>query len=153
MIPIVVRAVWNHSRNDMIIIIKNNGSVLLIAVFAIALMSVLTIGIVEMHSEEIQLMQNQVNAAQALVVAEAGLNDAFAQIRASSSWTPDGSYVDKSFPGYGTYTVTYEGSLPDPNIISEGTTSLGFRARVKADITVGSSSPYVIRIDSLRINE
>jgi Tfp pilus assembly protein PilX len=139
-------------RKFMKMIRKNNGSVLLIVVFAIALMSVLTIGIVEMHSEEIQLMQNQVYSAQALAVTEAGLNDAFAQIRASSSWTPDGSYVNKSFPGYGTYTVTYEGSLPDPNITSEGTTSQGFRARVKADITIGSSSPYVIRIDSLRVN-
>jgi hypothetical protein len=142
----------------MKIIIKNmfhpqgNGSVLLIAVFAIALMSVLTIGIVEMHTEEVQLMQNQVNAAQALAVAEAGLNDAFAQIRNSSSWTPDGSYTNKSFPGYGTYTVTYEGLPPDPNIISVGTTSLGFVAKVKADITIGSSSPYIIRIDSLRVN-
>jgi Tfp pilus assembly protein PilX len=131
---------------------KNNGSVLLIVVFAVAMLSVLTIGILEIHTEDIQLMQNQVNAAEALATAEAGLNDAFAQIRASSSWTPDASYTNKSFPGYGTYTVTYEGSLPDPNIISEGTTSQGFRARVKADITVGSSSPYVIRIDSLRIN-
>ncbi len=136
----------------MKMIIKNNGSALLIAVFAIALMSMLTIGIVEMHTEEVQLMQNQVNAAEALAVAEAGLNDAFAQIRASSSWTPGGSYVNKSFPGYGTYTVTYEGLLPDPNITSVGTTSLGFSARVKADITIGNSSPYIIRIDSLRIN-
>lgn len=130
---------------------KNNGSVLLIVVFAVAMMSAVTIGILEMHTEEIQLMQNQVNAAQALAVAEAGLNDAFAEIRADSSWTT--GFTGKSFPGYGTYTVTYEGSLPDPNIISEGTSSLGYIARVKADITVGTSSPYVIRIDNLRINE
>jgi Tfp pilus assembly protein PilX len=137
----------------MKILQRNNGSVLLIVVFAIAMLAVLTVGILEMHTEEVQLMQNQVNAAQAFAVAEAGLNDAFAQIRSDSSWTPDASYTNKSFPGYGTYTVTYEGSLPDPNITSEGTTSLGYVARVKADITVGSSSPYVIRIDNLRINE
>jgi Tfp pilus assembly protein PilX len=133
---------------------ENNGSVLLIVVFAIALMSVLTIGILEMHTEEIQLMQNHVNAAQALAVAEAGLNDAFAQIWLSSTWMPDASYTNKSFPGYGTYSVTYEGSLPDPNIISEGTSSLGYIARAKAEITVGSSGPpYIIRIDNYRINE
>lgn len=134
-------------------ILKNNGSVLLIVVFAVAMLSAVTVGILEMHTEEIQLMQNQVNGVQAIAVAEAGLNDAFAQIRSDSSWTPDGSYTNKSFPGYGTYTVTYEGSLPDPNITSVGTTSLGYIARVKADITVGSGSPYVIRIDNLRINE
>jgi Tfp pilus assembly protein PilX len=144
--------IYTH-RKVMKKILKNNGSVLLVVVFAVALLSAVTIGILQMHTEEIQLMQNQVCAAQAIAVAEAGLNDAFAQIRASSSWTPDAGYTDKSFPGYGTYTVTYEGSLPDPNIISEGTSSLGYVARVKADITVGSSSPYVIRIDNLRINE
>ena len=137
----------------MKIIRRNNGSVLLIVVFAVAMLSAVTVGILEMHTEEIQLMQNQVNGVQAIAVAEAGLNDAFAQIRSDSSWTPDGSYTNKSFPGYGTYTVTYEGSLPDPNITSVGTTSLGYIARVKADITVGSGSPYVIRIDNLRINE
>jgi hypothetical protein len=132
---------------------KNNGSVLLIVVFAIALLSVLTIGILEMNTEEIQLMQNQIYAVQALATAEAGLNDAFAQIWTDPNWVLDGSYTNKSFPGYGTYTVTYEGLPPDPNIISEGTTSQGFVARVKADITVGSSSPYIIRIDNLRFNE
>jgi Tfp pilus assembly protein PilX len=133
-------------------IIRNNGSVLLIVVFAIAMLSVITIGIVEMHTEEIQLMQNQVNAAQALATAEAGLNDAFARIRQDSSCIDDFPFTEP-FNG-GSYTVlAVEGSLPDPNIISEGTTSQGFVARVKADITVGSTSPYVIRIDNLRINE
>ncbi|MGA1979397.1 MAG: hypothetical protein ABSG99_02370 [Sedimentisphaerales bacterium] len=131
---------------------KNNGSVLLMVVFAIALLSVLTIGIVEMHTEEIQLMQNQVDAAQALAVAEAGLNDAFAKIRTNPNWVPDGSYTNKSFPGYGTYTVTYV--PPDPNITSEGITSQGFKARVKAKVTISSSDPnHVIRIDNLWINE
>ena len=130
---------------------QGNGSVLLVAVFAIALMSVLTIGIVEMHSEEIQLMQNQVNAAQALTVAEAGLNDAFAEIRNNSSWTT--GFTGKSFPGCGTYTVTVTGALPNRTIISTATTSLGFTARERADVTIGSSNPYVIRVDSLRINE
>jgi hypothetical protein len=133
--------------------LKNSGSVFLMTVFVIALLAVLTMGILQMSTEEIQLMQNQVYATQAIAVAEAGLNDAFAQIRASSSWTPNASYTDKPFLGYGTYTVTY--APPDPNIISEGTTSQGFVARVKAEITIGGTNPpgYVIRIDKLRINE
>jgi Tfp pilus assembly protein PilX len=129
--------------------IKNNGSVLLIVVFAIALLSVLTIGIVEMHTEEIQLMQNQVNASQALATAEAGLNDAFSRIRLGN----DPNISSNSFYG-GTYAVTAEESaVSDLLLTSTGTTSQGFVARVKADITVGNSSPYVIRIDNLRFNE
>jgi type II secretory pathway component PulK len=132
-------------------IAKKNGSVLLIVVFAVAMLSVLTIGILEMHTEEIQLMQNQVYAVQATAVAEAGLNDAFAQIRTDPNWTT--GFTNKSFPGYGTYTVTVTGTLPNRTITSTATTSQGFVARVKANITVGSSSPYIIRIDNLRINE
>jgi Tfp pilus assembly protein PilX len=135
---------------------KNDGSVLIVVVFAIAMMTVLVAGILQLNSEQIQIMKNETYAAQAIATAEAGLNDAFAEIRANSGWTPDASYTNKSFPDYGTYTVTYEGSPPDPNIISEGTTSQGFVARVKAEVTIGkSTSPntYVIRIDKLRINE
>jgi len=128
---------------------RNNGSVLLIVVFAVALLSALTIGILEMHTEEIQLMQNQVWAAEALATAEAGLNDAFARIRDGN----DPNIASTSFNG-GSYAVTAGASaVSDLLITSTGTTSQGFVARVEADITIGSSSPYVIRIDSLRINE
>ena len=129
------------------------GSVFLMTVFVIALLAVLTMGILQMSTEEIQLMQNQLYATQAIEVAEAGLNDAFAQIRAASSWTT--GYTNKSFPGYGTYTVIVTGTtLPNRTITSDATTSQGYRARVVAEVTIGGSDPNsLIRIDKLRINE
>jgi len=139
---------------------KNNGSVFLMTVFVIALLTVLTMGMLQMNTEEIQLMRNQIYASQALAITEAGLNDAFAEIRADSSWM-DG-FVDKtfSFAGpapitlSGKYTVTVSGILPTLTIESTGTTGQGFVARVAAEVTVASSGPpYVIRIDRLRINE
>jgi len=134
----------------MKLMLRNNGSVLLITIFVVALLSAITIGILQINTEEIQLMHNQIRAAEAVATAEAGLNDAFAEIRADSSWTT--GFTDKSFKG-GSYTVTVTGTLPNRIINSTGTSSQGFVAKVEADITVGSSSPYVIRIDSLRINE
>jgi type II secretory pathway component PulK len=130
---------------------QNNGSVFLIVVFAIALMATITVGILIMTTEELQLMQNQLYAAQAIEVAEAGLNDAFAQIRTSSSWTT--GFTGKSFPGYGTYTVSVTGTLPTRTITSRGTSPQGYDANVVADVTVSASSPYIIRIDDLRVNE
>ncbi len=65
--------------------LRNNGSVLLITIFAVALLSAITIGILQINTEEIQLMRNQIYAAEAQAIAEAGLNDAFAEIRADSS--------------------------------------------------------------------
>lgn len=115
-------------------------------VFVIALLSALVMGMLQMNTEEIQLVANQINAAKAIATAEAGLNDALAEIRADSSWSA--GFTDKAFGG-GSYTVAVSGST----LTSTGTSAQGFVARVEADITVGSSSPYVVRIDNLRINE
>ncbi len=131
---------------------KINGSVLLLAIFATALLSAITIGILQMNTEQIQLMRNQIYAAEAQAISEAGLNDAFSELRLDSSW--NNGFDDKSFiNSENTYTVSVSGTLPNLTIISTGTSSQGFVARIEADITVGSTSPYIIRIDSLRINE
>jgi len=122
----------------------------LITIFATALLSAITIGILQMNTEEIQLMRNQIYAAQALAITEAGLNDAFSELRVDSSW--NSGFSNKVFDD-GSYTVTVSGTLPNLTITSTGTSSQGFVARVEADIRVGSISPYVIVIDSVRINE
>jgi Tfp pilus assembly protein PilX len=129
---------------------KDNGSVLLIAVFAIALLSAVVIGLLQVNTEEIQLMRNQIHAAQAMAVAEAGMNDAFAEIRADNMWAS--GFVAKSFEG-GSYTVAVTGAPPNLTIASTGTSAQGFIAKLEADVTLGGSSPYAIRIDNLRINE
>lgn len=137
---------------------KNNGSVFLIIVFAIAMLTMITVGIVQMTTEELQLMKNQLYSAQAKTIAEAGLNDAFAQIRTASNWTPNASYTSKSFSisgvGYtGTYTVTVAGT-PAQTITSTATSSQGYTAKVIADVNVSGSNPNnVIRINKLRVNE
>ena len=102
-----------------------------------------------MTTEELQLMQNQLFAANAMCTAEAGLNDAFSQIRSNSSWTI--GFTNKAFNG-GSYTVTV-GTMPNRTITSTGTSSQGYMARIAADVTIGTSSPYKIRIDNLRVNE
>ena len=131
---------------------RNNGSVLLIAIFAIALLSALVIGMLQMNTEEIQLMQNQIYAAQALATAEAGLNDAFSELRDDDEWV--GPLTDEPFNG-GLYNVSVTGTLPNLTIESEGTSAQGFVARVRTDVTVDTSdsSDHAIRIDNLRINE
>jgi len=137
-------------RNYMRTKRKNKGVVFLMVVFAIALMATITVGILMMTTEELQLMQNQLYAAEAMCTAEAGLNDSFAQIRSSSSWTT--GFTNKAFNG-GSYTVTVTGTLPDRTITSTGTSSQGYDANMVADVTIGTSSPYKIRIDKLRVNE
>ena len=123
---------------------------LLIAIFTVALLSAITIGILQINTEEIQVMRNHIYATEALAIAEAGLNDALAEIRVLDTF--DNGY-NKPFAG-GTYLTDIQSNLPNVTIESTGTSSQGFVARVEADITVGTSGPpYVIIIDALRINE
>ena len=129
---------------------KNKGSVILLAVFTIALMSTLVIGMLQMVTEEIQLVQNHIYSVQAIAVAEAGLNDAFYELRNDSSW--NSGFTDKAFGG-SSYSVTVAGALPNITIESTGTSGQGFMARIAADITIGSSAPYIIRINNSRVNE
>jgi len=129
---------------------RNNGSVFLLTIFLILMLSALVIGMLQIDTEEIQIMRNQIFAVEAMATAEAGLNDAFYEIRNDPNWSA--GFSNKSFNN-GTYTVTVEGANPDPNIISTATSSHGYQARVKAEITIGSTSPYIIIVDRLRINE
>jgi type II secretory pathway component PulK len=120
---------------------------LLMVVFIVALLSTVVMGMLQINTEEIQLMQNHVYAAEALATAEAGLEDALMWLRLDKNWQ-DG-FSGKSFNG-GSYTVT----VMSNTIESEGTTARGFTARVAADFTAtGSLVPYTIKIDALRINE
>ena len=136
-------------ENIMRISRKNNGSVILIVVFAAALLSAITIGILQLNTEEIQLMRNQSGAAEAMATAEAGLNDSFSRIYQGN----DPNITSTSFNG-GSYSVTAGASaVSDLLITSTGVSSQGFTAKIKADVKVGNSSPYIVRIDKLRINE
>ncbi|MGD8499108.1 MAG: hypothetical protein PVJ86_00580 [Phycisphaerales bacterium] len=126
--------------------LRYRGSVLLLAIFAVALLAAVAIGMLQLNTEEIQIVRNQIGAATALATAEAGLNDAFSQLRNDPNWMA--GFVDKAFNG-GSYTV----DVNNLTITSTATTAQGFVGRVEAEITVGSTSPYVIRIDRLRINE
>ncbi len=129
--------------------LRNNGSAFLLVVFVIALLAAVVMGMLQINTEEIQIMRNQIYAAEALAIAEAGLNDAFAEIRVLDTFN---NGYNKPFAG-GIYLINIQSNLPNVTIDSTGTSSQGFVAKVEADITVGSSSPYVIRIDELRINE
>ena len=114
-------------------------------------LSVIVMGIAQMNTEEVQIVRNQIYAAEALAIADAGLNYVLAQLRVDSGW--DNDLTDVSFSG-GSYSLTVNNNYPNVTIESEATSSQGFVARVAADATMSSSGPpYVIRIDNLRINE
>jgi len=134
---------------------RAKGSVLVISVFVIIMVSTLVIGILQINLSEIWLTQHRVNAAQARAVAEAGLNKALAKIRVD----PNGTTSDFTgtlpaggdFVG-GQYSVDVNGTTI--TVTADTNEWEGYRATVEAQITVsGGSVPHIIRIDSLKVNE
>jgi hypothetical protein len=129
---------------------KKSGSALLITVFTVALLATLVAGILQLATEQSQLMQNQVYAAEATQVAEAGLNDAMAQLRANRLW--NAGFSAKQFAG-GSYTVAVNNAnIPNLTLIASGTNSQGYAARITAQATIGDTDPFAVRIDSLKVN-
>lgn len=134
---------------------RRKGSVLIISTFVIALVSALVIGILQVNMSELRLTQHRVYASQARALAEAGLNAALAQIRWDRNWTDgfqDEILAGEEKFGGGDYDVDVNS---DNLTISAAVTSWqGYTATIEAQITVSDgNSPYIIRIDNLKVNE
>jgi Tfp pilus assembly protein PilX len=119
-----------------------SGSVLLVVVLLVALLAAVVMGHLQINTEEIQLVQNHVGGAEALAIAEAGLNEALARLRQDADWSV--GLVDKPL-GTGTYTVAVEGST----LTATAVTARGFVAKVQAEVT---KAPGSVSIDQWRIN-
>ena len=127
---------------------RTRGSVLLIVVFTVALLAAAVMGMLEINTEEIQVMQNEIYAAEALATAEAGIEDALTYLRLDKNW--NAGFSGKAFNG-GTYTVTV---TSHSTISSVGTTARGYTANVSADFSATwVLLAYAIKINTLRINE
>jgi len=123
------------------------ASVLVMMVFVIAMISAVVIGMLEITTEEVQLVQNHIYAAQAVATTEAGLNEAFAELRTNPAW--NAGFVDKPFD-QGAYSVAVNG----PVLRATGTTSRGYVATMEAQVTVSPDGPpHIVTIDRLRINQ
>ena len=129
---------------------KRSGNAMILTIFVIALASALIIGMLQLNTEQTLLLKNQIGLTQATAVAEAGLNDALAQLRSNINW--DQGFDNKRF-GSGRYTVEVAGTPPELTITSTGRANQDFTARIEARIdSEDTAAPYRIVIESFRIN-
>ena len=129
---------------------RNDGSAFLFVVFIVALLAAVVMGMLQINTEEIQVMRNQIYLAEAQATAEAGMHDMF--YRVQKDWQWEGHIVTENFNG-GSYTVTATGTKPNLMVESTGTSAQGFVCIVQADLVVGENPyPYPIRINNFKIN-
>jgi Tfp pilus assembly protein PilX len=128
---------------------RKRGSVLLVSIFVSALFGAMVVGMMQLNTEEAMLVNNRIELTKAIAIAEAGLNDAYFNIRQDRNWTT--GFTNKPL-GSGIYSVTIAGTLPNRSLVSTGVTGAGYKARVSANIITGNSAPYSVRIVQIRIN-
>ncbi len=116
-------------------------------VFVVALLTTAVSGIIQLNSEELQVMTNHVGMVQAHAIAEAGIAHAIARKRMDPAW--DLGFQHQRF-GEGTFSVTVDGTT----LTSTGRSAQGYQARVTFDLTIlGSIPPYDIRVNAVRLNQ
>ena len=123
----------------------SRGATLIIALIVMGVLSILTIGSLQMLTANIQISNNHIKDMQALYIADAGIEDAIDRLRDDPNW--DAGLTDVEFPpGSGnTYTVTIDNSgYPSVIITSTGKVS-DFQRTLEAQIDIsGSSAPYSV---------
>ena len=109
---------------------KRRGAVLLIVLFLMALTAPLVAMLLDTHTTQIRCVHNHIEGTAALYVAEAGVQDAIAELLANPSWRT--GFVDKPFPadlGH-TYTVTVADDGGEVVVTSTATTTGGYTKTV-----------------------
>jgi hypothetical protein len=126
------------------------GSVLLLTVFAIAFATLLVGALLNAVGTDLQILRNHLGSTEALCVADAGVADAIAALRANFTWSA--GFAAKEFPaGSGsTYTVTVVNTHPTVAITSTGLVR-GYQRRIVANVFIAkTSAPYPIRVTGWR---
>ena len=114
---------------------QRRAAVLLVVLLLVGITATLLCLLLDTHTIQIRCIHNQVGAARAQYLAEAGVQDAMSELLLEPSWRT--GFTDKEFPlGSGhTYTVTLDdGSGSEIVITSTATTSQGFTKSVVATV-------------------
>jgi len=128
---------------------SQRGMVLLLTVFALAILSVLVAALLEITAADLEIARNHLASTKALYIADAGIASAIYELRQDYQWDagwpggvtfPDGSS--------GSYAVTVTNNYPSVTIVSTGNWG-GFERKLEANVSISGppqSPPYPVRI-------
>ncbi len=115
-------------------------------VFLVAFSVLLVGALLRSQTSDLQISRNHISSMKALFVADAGVEDAIAELRDDYTWNT--GFTGKVFPSGSTssYTVEVTNNQPTVEILSTGMVN-GYVRKIQVELTVGdSSSPYSIRV-------
>ena len=114
---------------------KRRGAVLLLVLFLMAMTAPIVGLLLDAHTTHIRATHNHIGGMTALYVAEAGVQDALAELHADPTWR-DG-FTDKTFASgiAHSYTVTVENiGGGDIRVTSTGQTAGGYTKTIIASL-------------------
>ena len=105
---------------------RRRGAVLLLVLFLMIITAPIILMMLDNHTTQTRCLHNHIQANTALYVAEAGTQDAIAELLQTPTWRT--GFTDKEFPiGSGhAYTVTLADEGSDIVVTSVGRTAAGF---------------------------
>lgn len=129
-----------HGRSDQ------RGAVLLMMVFLVTFSTLFVGALLRSHTSDLQIARNHIGSMKALFVADAGIEDAIAELRNNFSWSS--GFSNKTFPaGSGShYSVSVTNNHPKVVITSIGTAD-GFVRTIEIELNiVETTAPYPVRV-------
>ena len=122
------------------------GAVLLLVVFLVAFSSLLVGTFLRSLTTDLQITSNLLSSTRALHVAEAGVEQAIASLRADSSWSDGFDQVDFPAGSGDRYSVAVDNQAAGVVITSTGVVN-GFVRRLEVKVFVaGAAAPFPLRV-------
>jgi cytochrome c biogenesis factor len=130
----------NERRHEPMTPRRRTGAVLLVVVFLVAFAALLVGGLLHALASDLQIVNNDLTSTQALYVADAGIEDAIAALRADYTWAA--GFAQKAFPAGSSshYTVAVANTHPTVVLTSTGVVS-GYQRKVEVEIAISETSP------------
>ncbi|MEK7298880.1 MAG: hypothetical protein AAB066_03225 [Candidatus Margulisiibacteriota bacterium] len=133
---------------------RSTGSVLVMAVFLIGMVTILVSAHALVINTDLQIVKNVIYTNEARNVAEAGIEDAISELRNNYLW--QAGFSDKAFPinATSTYTVTVLNNYPSITLDSVGNVLGQYQCHIRVQLIVMGAplaAPYAIRVDRWEI--
>ena len=115
-------------------------------VFLVAFSTLFVGALLRSHTTDLQIARNHIGSMKALFVADAGIEDAIAELRANYNW--QAGFSNKIFPAGSSshYSVSVTNTHPKVVITSVGTAE-GFVRTIEIELNiVETTAPYPVRV-------
>ena len=132
----------------MLNINNNRGSILVMTMFALALVSTLIVGYLMIITTDLTIASNDAWSRQAEFAAEAGIAESLYQLSQNDNWST--GYSNEVLTTNQTFSVTVTNSKPLVTLVSTGSSN-GFDKQIQVELSISglnASGDYRLNLNT-----